>query len=318
MRKAVALATGLLTAVAFMAGSAEASRRAAPAAASCSSWQSTAGSAFDSLGALQRSGAAARGLGGEVGREPSLNETYTALPDTAKGKGGKSFRVTVPVWFHVITDGATGNVSQKAIDDQLAVLNLGYSGFYGGADTGFRFRLVGVDRTDNAAWFAARAGGSDEREMKRALRRGGNDTLNLYSSLAGGYLGYAYLPGLPASRTYLDGIVFHWESMPGTSTRFAGRYDLGFTLVHESGHWFDLEHTFFGGCNAKGDFVDDTPAMLVPTSGCPPDNTKDTCPKEPGFDPIHNFMDYSYDACYTQFTPGQAARQQDAWLYFRA
>jgi hypothetical protein len=29
-------------------------------------------------------------------------------------------------------------------------------------------------------------------------------------------------------------------------------------------------------------------------------------------------MDYSYDACYNQFTPGQVARAQDAWLFHRA
>jgi hypothetical protein len=29
-------------------------------------------------------------------------------------------------------------------------------------------------------------------------------------------------------------------------------------------------------------------------------------------------MDYSYDACYTEFTSGQVARAQDAWLFFRA
>ena len=94
-----------------------------------------------------------------------------------------------------------------------------------------------------------------------------------------------------------------------------GRYDLGMTLVHEAGHWVNLEHTFFGGCNAKGDFVDDTPPMKVPTSGCP--EGKDTC-SEPGLDPIHNYMDYSYDACYNEFTAGQVARAQDAWLYYRA
>ena len=151
--------------------------------------------------------------------------------------------------------------------------------------------------------------------MKRTLHRGGFETLNVYSSLAGGTSGYAYLPGLPDSRLYLDGIVLNWESVPGASTTFAGRYDLGLTLVHETGHWVNLEHTFSGGCNAKGDFVDDTPAMLVPTNGCP--IGKDTCP-EPGLDPIHNYMDYSYDSCYTEFTPGQVARAQDSSVYFRA
>jgi hypothetical protein len=39
---------------------------------------------------------------------------------------------------------------------------------------------------------------------------------------------------------------------------------------------------------------------------------------EPGLDPIHNYMDYSFDSCYTQFPPGQRARMQDQYLFFRA
>ena len=92
------------------------------------------------------------------------------------------------------------------------------------------------------------------------------------------YLGWAYLPGLSDSQLYLDGIVSDWAAMPGTSDQYAGAYDLGLTLVHEAGHWVNLEHTFFGGCNAKGDFVDDTPAMKVPTSGCPRARTRAPSP----------------------------------------
>jgi hypothetical protein len=311
MRKLVVLATCVLAALAVTAAPAGA---AAPSTALCTGWEAAAAGTFDGLSALTTGSRTARGAG-NVTREPSLSATYEAMPASAKGKGGPKFAATVPVWFHVITDGAIGNVTQRQIDAQMTVLNLAFAGFYGGAKSGFRFALAGVTRTDNAQWFYGAIDGSSERPMKKALHRGGFETLNVYSTTAGPYLGWAYLPGLNESLSYLDGIVSDWEAMPGTSAAYEGEFDLGMTLVHEAGHWVNLEHTFFGGCNAKGDFVDDTPAMKIPTSGCP--EGKDTC-KEPGLDPIHNYMDYSFDSCYDQFTPGQVARAQDAWLFFRA
>ena len=269
---------------------------------------------FDSVTALTSPAVSARG---DQPRDPVLTETVEALPASAKGKGGKRFSATVPVWFHVVTpDGTTGNVTRAQIDQQINVMSLSFAAFYGGANSGFKFKLAGVTRTTNAAWYNAGPGSPDERAMKKALRRGTMSTLNYYSTTAGPYLGWAYLPGLTPSRQFLDGIVVDWESMPGTSARYAGRYDLGFTATHEAGHWLGLEHTFWGGCNANGDYVDDTPAMKVPTSGCP--EGKDTCVDKPGLDPIHNYMDYSYDSCYFEFTPGQNGRMQDHWLHFRA
>ena len=256
----------------------------------------------------------ARGGEGEL-REPVLDEPVAALPASAKGKGSAKFRETVPVYFHVVSDGAVGNVTQAQIDDQIRVMNLAFTGVYGGVKTGFTFQLAGVTRTDNAEWFNAGPGSPAERAMKKALTRNAPEALNYYSTTAGVYLGWAYLPGLTASRMFLDGIVVDWESMLHTSTRYLDRYDLGLTAVHEAGHWLGLEHTFWGGCNANGDYVDDTPAMKVPTSGCP--LGKDTCP-EPGLDPIHNYMDYSYDSCYFEFTAGQTQRMQDHFIHFRA
>jgi hypothetical protein len=59
------------------------------------------------------------------------------------------------------------------------VLNAAFAGFYGGAATGFQFKLAGVTRTDNAAWHFAGRTTSGERAMKKALHQGGWNALNL-------------------------------------------------------------------------------------------------------------------------------------------
>jgi Pregnancy-associated plasma protein-A len=253
--------------------------------------------------------------GGAV-REPDVVQVHTDLPASAQGEAGANFSATVPVWFHVVTDGTTGNMTRSQILTQIQVLNNTFGGGEGGADSGFTFELVGVTRTDNAKWFNSSIGGA-EHDMKRTLRRGDEGTLNIYSTTAGPYLGWAYLPSITdsPSQLYFDGVVVDWESWKGTSTRYAGRFDQGETGTHEVGHWLNLEHTFFGKCTEKGDFVADTPSEKTATSGCPVG--KDTCPA-PGDDPIHNYMDYSFDSCYTEFTPGQVQRMQDAWLFYRA
>jgi Pregnancy-associated plasma protein-A len=255
------------------------------------------------------------GRGGIV-REPDLGDLHGDLPASAKGKAGRNFRASVPVYFHVVSDGSIGNLTDAQIAAQMSVLNETFGGGEGGANTGFTFGLAGVTRTDNAKWVYSGSGGA-EHDMKRSLRRGGANALNLYSTTAGAYLGWAYLPSIltSPSQAYLDGIVIDWESIPGTSATYAGRFDQGETATHEAGHWLNLEHTFFHGCSKTGDFVADTPPEKTPTSGCP--EGKDTC-TAPGLDPIHNYMDYSFDSCYTEFTPGQAQRMKDAWLFYRA
>ena len=249
-------------------------------------------------------------------REPDVVQVHTDLPAAAQGVAGANFSATVPVWFHVVTDGTTGNLTRSQILTQIRALNNTFGGGEGGADSGFTFELAGITRTDNAKWFNSSIGGA-EHDMKRTLRRGDEGTLNIYSTTAGPYLGWAYLPSITdsPSQLYFDGVVVDWESWKGTSTRYAGQFDQGETGTHEVGHWLNLEHTFFGKCTERGDFVADTPSEKTATSGCPVG--KDTCPA-PGDDPIHNYMDYSFDSCYTEFTPGQVQRMQDAWLFYRA
>ena len=148
-------------------------------------------------------------------REPDLGEVHEDLPASAKGKANDQFKATVPVYFHVVTDGTIGASPTPPIAVQIDVLNDTYAGGEGGAESGFRFKLVGVTRTDNADWFYTGPGGNAEHSMKQALHQGGNDALNVYSTTAGPYLGWAYLPSIVTKpgQAYLDGVVIDWESM---------------------------------------------------------------------------------------------------------
>jgi len=223
--------------------------------------------------------------------------------------------VAVPVAFHVIRADLTaagGNVTGRQIRRQIAVLNASYGGTTGGAATGFQFSLVSIDRTTNASWFRLNSG--KEKKVKAALKVGGPETLNIYSAdLGNSLLGWAYLAQDAASVGVLDGVVVHYKSLPGGG--WGPDYSGGDTATHEVGHWFDLLHTFEGGCNGDGDLIDDTPAEASAAYECPVG--RDTCAAT-GLDPITNFMDYTFDSCMFQFTPDQAVRMQAAWLAYRA
>ena len=254
------------------------------------------------------------GGGSKVRREPELGRATEIGPQKGRGDG---FSEVVPTWFHIVHDaGGSGNVGNKAVWHQLYVLNGTFAGFeHGGTSAGFTFTMAGITRTANTTWHNAGPGSSDERAMKQALHAGGDNTLNVYLTSGAGYLGWAYFPSITETDPILDGVVIDWRSMLETSNAYQGQYDLGKTLPHEVGHWLNLYHTFQGGCSEPGDMIPDTPAQASPTSGCP--IGRDSCPSSPGLDPIHNYMDYSYDECYSEFTPLQILRMQDAWIEWR-
>jgi hypothetical protein len=248
------------------------------------------------------------------------DDEIAALEDAiAQARGRAKPSQVVPVWIHVITRGAgfeNGELPESMIRAQLRVLDESYAGRTGGAPSGFGFELAGVDTTVNPAWFARMAlDFSVELEAKQALRRGGPETLNIYTVDGGPYLGFAYYPTiLGGSYAVLDGVVLDWRSLPGGTFTI---YSEGDTATHEVGHWMGLYHTFDGGCRRWNDGVEDTPAEASPAFYCPVG--RDTCsqPSRPGLDPIHNFMDYTQDSCMYQFTPGQASRMQAAWAAYR-
>jgi hypothetical protein len=251
---------------------------------------------------------------GSVRDSSRMTSTLEEVPEAARGRTDASFTTVIPVYLHIITAGKIGDLSSGDISRQMQVLNATFAGFEGGVATGFQFELVSVDRTNNADWFYNLDGNTtQERAAKSALRQGGANALNIWTTFGPTYLGFATFPSSYKTHPELDGIVLDYQSFPGGA--YGKAFSLGETATHEVGHWLGLYHTFQGGCNNYGDYVADTPPMLVPTSGCPVG--KDTC-KEPGLDPIRNYMDYSFDSCYTEFTADQRQRMQDHWNFFRA
>ncbi|KAG8815916.1 hypothetical protein FRC17_000538 [Serendipita sp. 399] len=220
----------------------------------------------------------------------------------------------IPVVWHVISkssDVSGGNVPDSMVKASVDAMNEHY------ASTGISFALQKTTRTSNADWFSGV--GPDEQsqtDMKTKLRVGDAATLNVYTvgfeaGSGKGLLGYATFPSDYKSNAKDDGVVILYSSLPGGSME---NYNEGKTLTHEVGHWLGLYHVFQGGCSGEGDMVSDTPAQETATQGCP--TKQDSCPGG-GVDSIHNFMDYSYDPCMNEFTPGQVTRAKQQILTYR-
>ena len=215
----------------------------------------------------------------------------------------------IKVAFHVIYNPTSGegNIPDSQIAAQIQTLNNEYSSM------GFSFVLASTDRTGNRKWFTMVPGGT-ERTAKASLAIDPTHRLNVYTCKPGqSLLGWSYFPNSYPENSTIHGVVFHYGSVPGG---YLTAYNEGETLTHEVGHYLGLYHTFQGGCTAPGDYVDDTPFEASAYTGGTCSLQRDTCPAA-GLDPISNYMDYSYDACLTNFTTGQKTRMQAVTAQYR-
>jgi len=140
-------------------------------------------------------------------------------------------------------------------------------------------------------------------------------------NISGGILGYSPLGGNLSSgaTVVIDNNAFG-ATMTGSPASCSGYipsapYNLGRTLTHELGHFFNLNHTFqgcdTGNCLTSGDRVCDTPAADTPWYSCAaaPGTVSTNC----GTTQLTmNYMDYTDDVCMYMFTAGQATRMM-AW-----
>jgi hypothetical protein len=255
-----------------------------------------------------------RGCGVHIdeARVMSLEKKYQAhrLPPESENS-----KATLDIYFHIIYANQTlegGYLPDEQIHAQVARLNEDYN------STGITWNLKDIDRVENEEWFLGVAPeGESEVQMKTTYRKGDKATLNVYTTAlaegdAAGILGYATFPmDFDEAKAENDGVVLLHTTLPGSQSK---QYNMGRTLVHEAGHWAGLYHTFQGGCKGPGDEVDDTPPEESAAYGCM--EKRDTCPGN-GPDPVHNFMDYSDDACMKGFTPGQAKRMRGQLRTYR-
>lgn len=126
-------------------------------------------------------------------------------------------------------------------------------------------------------------------------------------NISGGILGYSPLGGGPGSgeAVVMDNNAF--ASGAGCTGYVPGApYNLGRTVTHELGHFFNLDHTFANdnGCGADDDGIADTPKVGNASYSCPADGSVPGCVSGENALTM-NYMDYVDDACMYMFTAGQ-------------
>lgn len=259
----------------------------------------------------------------------------------AQRSNGISTITTLPVVFHILTDGAgPENLSTTVIQNQIDQLNLDFSNNSGStygvaADSEVQFCLALQDESGvnlfEPGINRVMAYGDDaldlinlETTIKPKTQWDPTRYLNIWvaQTVTDGVLnllGYAQFPsssGLSGLNTSggaanTDGVVVIASSVgsvldPNPS---AGPYGLGRTLTHEVGHWLGLIHIWgdSGACT-NDDFCADTPDATAYNFGCP---SIDSCPSDSlGKDMVENYMDYTNDACMNTLTADQKTRIQ--------
>lgn len=235
--------------------------------------------------------------------------------------------IVIPVVVHVIYRLPEQNISESQIHSQLTVLNKDFNKQNWDtmkvpsvwkhliANNEITFKLAnrdengfvtnGITRTQTSITDIGTMGGN----LYYQTSKGGqniwdrNKYLNIWvCEIAGGIYGFGSFPGAPAAS---DGLVIDFEAFGAEGTATSPT-DLGRTVTHEVGHWFNLQH-LWGIPPCGDDQVSDTPEQEDANYDCAffPSTS---CTNAPDGDMFMNFMDYSDDNCLNFFTEGQKSR----------
>lgn len=253
-------------------------------------------------------------------------QILAAANSMGKPKGINAPRFIIPVVVHIIQPTAAVFVDDAQVYNAISILNRDFQkrnpdtsvvvqrfrSIIG--DPEFEFRLAtkdpngnctnGITRTISSFSTAA----SDNVKDLISWNTAKYYNIWVVQTIASGAGGYAYRPGNSPGARY-EGVVV-LASQFGSIGLSCGANLCIRTLTHETGHYFNLNHTW-GGSNTPGiasncgidDGISDTPNTIgVNGQACP--TTQASCAGDPSpVANVENYMDYA--DCERMFTIGQ-------------
>lgn len=277
------------------------------------------------------------GKTGDLGPLASPNHCTMGFTDIEAEYALQDTNLVVPVVFHnIVRTDNVGFLSDEQILSQIEVLNEDFGKLEGtpgdggpqSNDVHLRFVLAGINRVQNDNWFDYPE--TYELDYKSALAWDSSEYLNVYTvGFADGdepLLGWAYFPQGAAGQDSTDGVVLLYDTVGRDAPN--APFNQGRTATHEVGHYLGLLHTFdpndndglSGTCENgwdRGDLIQDTPEEAEPTFGCPAQYQSCGLDVPSTMGNVHNYMDYTNDACMYYFTIQQANRAVCSLVNYR-
>ncbi len=258
---------------------------------------------------------------------------------------------TIPVVIHIMhlgeSEGTGSNISELQAVSAITALNDHFRALTVGNDSNIEFCLAaqdpdgnfttGINRVDASSVCISggacyEADGISLGEMdiavKNLSRWPNHQYYNIWvvADISSSAVGYASFPF--NITPLLDGTVVKFDAF-GTEGSLDPNTAENKTLTHELGHGFGLFHTFKGDgngtacpsnsdCLLDGDELCDTPPHIRSTLNCNETGSNACDGGSSNTLYVHNYMDYSDEACRTEFSLDQIDRMRSSIELFRA